>query len=480
MIRFFQMRLVTCRHAVSAASHFARVAVAKRDSRASLPPFADCFFACNRATRIAAAKTNTMIAQHTMSAVFSADKPHVWLAPTESSITDLQYEMFDDDCWQLMTVSEAVQHELDADIDGSVHIKRHVPDEYPLAEPLAPVSVDTWDDEKPEELSSSKKPEFITHSAYARSFATMVVMQDSSSAVPSDDAEEELAEDAVDAMAVRSILRCHQELMSLYSTSTREARDHSSSIGSIGSIGSVLVPAVDRGVSQRDLAALEQSFQFIRDDDADAKEGEKDWRVRMSVRYYRQLFREYALADLSRFEEGKIGLRWRTGMEVVSGKGQFSCGNKRCDTRAGLHSYELLFAYVEHGERKRCLVKVRVCEDCAEKLFYQKLQELRKKQVKKERTKEKGSRKRKLHESESADAGKHKVKKRRRAVSCSSSSEGSNAGGREVDEGDQVSLTGGSIHKLCVKINAQQKAARSGAQVGDSSEHDVSFAELLP
>ncbi|RLN57813.1 hypothetical protein BBJ28_00021433, partial [Nothophytophthora sp. Chile5] len=98
-------------------------------------------------------------------------------------------------------------HELDADIDGSVHIKRHVPDEYALAEPLASVSVDTWDDEKPEELSISKKPEFITHSAYARSFATMVVIQDSSSAVPSDDAEEELAEDAVDAMAVRLVLR---------------------------------------------------------------------------------------------------------------------------------------------------------------------------------------------------------------------------------------------------------------------------------
>ncbi|RLN57810.1 hypothetical protein BBJ28_00021435 [Nothophytophthora sp. Chile5] len=268
--------------------------------------------------------------------------------------------------------------------------------------------------------------------------------------------------------------------MRLYSRSTRDAGGRSSSACSIRS---TLAPAVDRGVSQRDLAALEQSFQFIRDDDADATEGEKDWRVRMSVRYYRQLFREYALADLSRFEEGKIGLRWRTEMEVVSGKGQFSCGNKRCDARAELHSYELLFAYVEHGERKRCLVKVRVCGVCAEKLFYQKLQELRKKQVKKERAKEKGRHKRELQETESVDAGKHKAKKRRRAASCSSSREGSNADEREVGEGDQVSLTGGSIHKLCVKINAQQNAAysdgipRSGAQVGDSKG---SFADLLP
>ncbi|POM65904.1 Hypothetical protein PHPALM_18312 [Phytophthora palmivora] len=169
--------------------------------------------------------------------------------------------------------------------------------------------------------------------------------------------------------------RRHQELMQLYSTSTRRS-------ASIASTTSSITPHNDQA-SQSDLAVLKQKFQFIRDDEADAEAGEMDWQVRMSVRYYRQLFREYALADLSRYKEGKIGLRWRTEMEVIAGKGQFSCGNKRCDERTGLHSYELLFAYVEHGERKRCLVKVRACSVCAEKLFYKKLMEVKRKKMRK-------------------------------------------------------------------------------------------------
>ena len=34
-------------------------------------------------------------------------------------------------------------------------------------------------------------------------------------------------------------------------------------------------------------------------------------------------------------------MRWRTQKEVVSGKGQFVCGAKGCDKRAGLASYEV-------------------------------------------------------------------------------------------------------------------------------------------
>lgn len=39
-----------------------------------------------------------------------------------------------------------------------------------------------------------------------------------------------------------------------------------------------------------------------------------------------KLFKEYAIADLTRYKEGRVGLRWRTQREVVSGRGQFSCG----------------------------------------------------------------------------------------------------------------------------------------------------------
>lgn len=41
-----------------------------------------------------------------------------------------------------------------------------------------------------------------------------------------------------------------------------------------------------------------------------------------------KLFKEYAIADLSRYKEGRVGLRWRTQKEVVSGRGQFVCGAK--------------------------------------------------------------------------------------------------------------------------------------------------------
>ncbi|KAG7395062.1 hypothetical protein PHYBOEH_004259 [Phytophthora boehmeriae] len=256
--------------------------------------------------------------------------------------------------------------------------------------------------------------------------------------------------------------RRHQELMQLYSST----RGRSSSVVSTAS--SLALPS-ERGVSQRDLAVLQSKFQFIRDDEADAEEGETDWQVRMSVRYYRQLFREYALADLSRYQEGKIGLRWRTEMEVVSGKGQFSCGNKRCDVRAGLHSYELLFAYVENGEKKRCLVKVRVCGECAEKIFFKKLAEVRKK---KEREMKKRERKRRLEGS----AKEQKRKRRRRSVPRSDSAGSSD----EAEEhGDDE-----SVHELCVKINAQQKKTYprdvSHANQESSNARSDVFDKLLP
>lgn len=39
-------------------------------------------------------------------------------------------------------------------------------------------------------------------------------------------------------------------------------------------------------------------------------------------------------------------------------KGQFSCGNKHCDEKEGLKSWEVNFGYVEHGEKRNALVKL--------------------------------------------------------------------------------------------------------------------------
>lgn len=70
------------------------------------------------------------------------------------------------------------------------------------------------------------------------------------------------------------------------------------------------------------------------------------------------------------YKEGKIALRWRTEKEVVSGKGQFICGSTHCDETKHLESWEVNFGYVEDGEKKNELVKVRLCERCSHKLNY--------------------------------------------------------------------------------------------------------------
>jgi protein FRA10AC1 len=117
---------------------------------------------------------------------------------------------------------------------------------------------------------------------------------------------------------------------------------------------------------------LREKHQFIRNEKEDQVEGSNSWEVRMAMKYYRRLHKEYALVDLSRYKEEKIGLRWRTESEVVSGKGQFECGNitpqKKCDARDSLHSFEVNFKYVEAGQVKNELVKVRLCPHCARKL----------------------------------------------------------------------------------------------------------------
>ena len=106
-----------------------------------------------------------------------------------------------------------------------------------------------------------------------------------------------------------------------------------------------------------------------------------------SQEYYARLFKEYAVVDLSLFKTFQVGMRWRTKKEVDTGKGKFVCAEKRCHITSGLSSYEVNFAYKEkaddaHGKatagkngfvRKNALVKVRVCGNCAYKLFYKKI-----------------------------------------------------------------------------------------------------------
>lgn len=128
-----------------------------------------------------------------------------------------------------------------------------------------------------------------------------------------------------------------------------------------------------------DLAALKSHHKFIRDDDDDRRDMAKSWEVRMARKYYNKLYKEFALADLSLHQDGKIGLRWRTEQEVVIGKGQFSCGSVSCTETKNLRGFEVPFRYNESGVTKFELVKVKVCEKCAKMLFYKKMQSIAKK-----------------------------------------------------------------------------------------------------
>lgn len=92
-----------------------------------------------------------------------------------------------------------------------------------------------------------------------------------------------------------------------------------------------------------------------------------------------------------RHKESKLGLRWRTEKEVISGKGQFICGAKGCDKRDGLCSYEVNFAYTEAGQQRQALVKLRLCSGCAYKLNYRKEKQYRKAEAKRRRSRGDGS-----------------------------------------------------------------------------------------
>ncbi|KAJ3675273.1 hypothetical protein LUZ60_004315 [Juncus effusus] len=146
-----------------------------------------------------------------------------------------------------------------------------------------------------------------------------------------------------------------------------------------------------------DQDTLREGYRFIisEEDDMDST-----WAKRLVKRYHDKLYKEYCIADMSGYKTGKIGLRWRTEKEVVSGKGQFICGNKKCDEREGLGSYEVNFSYVEAGEQKQALVKLVACERCAEKLVYKRQKE---KQLS-ENNKGKNSRKREREREVSSDS----------------------------------------------------------------------------
>lgn len=123
----------------------------------------------------------------------------------------------------------------------------------------------------------------------------------------------------------------------------------------------------DTSNDKTEIEVLHDNHRFLWDDEDDPVD---TWEKRLARKYYDQLFKEYCICDLSRYKENKIAMRWRTEAEVVSGKGQFVCGSKHCDSRQDMRSWEVNFAYVERNEKKNALVKLRLCPECSAKLNY--------------------------------------------------------------------------------------------------------------
>ncbi|XP_016726938.1 protein FRA10AC1 isoform X2 [Gossypium hirsutum] len=173
---------------------------------------------------------------------------------------------------------------------------------------------------------------------------------------------------------------------------------------------------------------LREGYRFIRSEEDDMNHS---WEQKLVKRYYDKLFKEYCIADMSQYKSGKIGLRWRTEKEVISG--QFICGNKHCNEKDGLASYEVNFSYFEAGENKQALVKVVTCERCAEKLHYKKRNE--KEREKEFDRKQKKDYKRKRDQSkdkDDTDEERERSREKRKGKRASSS-----AINHESDDGDE-------------------------------------------
>ncbi|KAA0192692.1 Fragile site folic acid type rare candidate 1 [Fasciolopsis buskii] len=127
----------------------------------------------------------------------------------------------------------------------------------------------------------------------------------------------------------------------------------------------------DTSSDRRDIDVIREYNRFLWSE----KDEPASWSERLAKRYWDKLFKEYCLVDLSRYKEDKFGMRWRLEKEVISGKGQFTCGSVHCAATGSagegrLRSWEVNFAYKERGERRNALVKLRLCPACSDKLNY--------------------------------------------------------------------------------------------------------------
>lgn len=199
-------------------------------------------------------------------------------------------------------------------------------------------------------------------------------------------------------------------------------------------------PGATKEIFQRDTSKDKTDLDVIRENSrflwSEQDKADETWGKKLAKMYWDKLFKEYCIADLSRYKENKIALRWRTEKEVVEGKGQFICGNKRCADRDDLRTWEVNFGYIEHEVKKNALVKLRLCEICSFKLnYHHKRKEVTRKpsktktDKKKKKKKEKKRKKHKKHRS-----GEKSKNKRQEHESSSSSSDSEEDEGQEKEK----------------------------------------------
>lgn len=146
---------------------------------------------------------------------------------------------------------------------------------------------------------------------------------------------------------------------------------------------------------------LKKNHKFIR-----KEENDDGWESKFARKVYSDLFKEYVVVDLSKYEEKKVGMRFRTKNDVLSKKGENfgQCGEINCKSK-GSELIETVFKYQENGELHHALVKIFLCGKCHEKLKEGTKEEIESRGKRKKKKK----RKRETHDSPSRIKKKRKI-----------------------------------------------------------------------
>jgi len=158
-----------------------------------------------------------------------------------------------------------------------------------------------------------------------------------------------------------------------------------------------------------DYDVLRENYKLERSSDEEsADETDATWEQKVSRKYYNKLYKEFGIIDLSRYKTGKFGIRWRHRQEVSVGKGEATCGATSCNGNQELKTFEVPFQYKEHDERKKTLIKIRLCPDCTRKMNYKKVKEtdreIKRLKKKEEKLLKKLKKKQKKRKTRSADS----------------------------------------------------------------------------